>query len=286
MDKGKHSRDPRHNQDNRSPQSPNVASPVPPDQGNSASRNCVKHSKYEITRDVLGIALTFLTAAFSGWAVYYFYGQWKEAQRQTIIQRNASMAAERAWLYISSGNITYPPAGNGSVSAATQMQVTNGGKTPGRQVYIEATIRIEKNGTNWEPCYGGLLESEISNVIGPGKTDTPFVVSLMEPTVALSQTDMQELKVGSEYFATFARMTYQDSFGVWHWEHYCSWGTPAGRGSFSARLCAAYNEMDRMDLDERAPGSLPTKDPYFNRGVVISPAASADPPSCHAKRGP
>lgn len=274
MIQGSNEQDPTQESDNSPAQTAPVTAAIP-DEATKAKCHCgEKPPRYKIALEILTLFFAIGSAVAAGVAVHYYNQQWQEMHKQTVIQRNVSVTTERAWLALSSGDVHVgAPNAHKLRLVVVDMQITNSGKTPAKQVFAEVVIDIVRNRVKWNAHYDGLPPtSQILNVILAGDS-SKFSASLQhaaatgtEPTL-FSEADWQQLVEGRDYIVVYARMTYRDSFGRWHWQHFCSWSAFA-QGEFSAQNCTAYNDMDRIDLDDETTGHSPPSDPYLSEGEI------------------
>ena len=276
MVEGKKGGQPTGDKDYRTEKRPSVAASIPQNHGAAAPHCEKRRSKYKIASEVVTPLSATVAAIAAIIAAHYYAGQLIQMRKQTVIQRNASMLAESAWPYVSSGNMHYSSEANGMASIFTTVRITNAGKTPARQLYAEVAMRIVPNGETCVPDYrGNQLDNAIANVLVPGGKPISFIVKLgsdagqeQEPKL-LSKTRVAQWKAGQYYIVTYGRITYRDIFGGWHWEHFCSW-SPSDRISTSA-WCEAYNDMDTRRLGGQPRNVPPASEPYVAGGRIHSP---------------
>lgn len=274
MNHGSNELDPTHEGNNSPGQTAPIAAAVP-NEATKAKCHCgEKYPRYKITLEILTLLFAIGSAVAACFAVYYYNSQWQEMHKQTVIQRNVSVTTERAWLAMTSGNVRIgAPDAKKLRLAVVDMQITNSGKTPAKQIFAEVIVDVVRNNAKWNADYNSLPSTgQTTNVILAGDS-SKFSASLQraaatgtEPTL-LSEADWQQLVEGRDYIIVYGRMTYRDSFGRWHWQHFCSWSAFA-QGEFSAQDCTAYNDMDQTDLDDETTGNSPPRDPYLSEGEI------------------
>jgi hypothetical protein len=201
--------------------------------------------------------------------------QWQEMQRQTIIQRNASMLTERAWAILSSGSVEFSePDAKGLRTFAVPIEIKNVGKTPAKNMFAEVVVDTFPNEGTWIARYKNqATTAQIANIV-MADSSSKFSAALKhitdhlsEKTTLLSEGEWKQLTGGDSYIVVYGRMTYMDSFGRWHWQHFCSWATLAA-GGVSGQNCTAYNNMDEANLNDKGDEGPPKNDPYIKDGKI------------------
>jgi hypothetical protein len=250
-----------------------IAAAIPNNETKTDCHNCKGYPGYKIALEILTLLFAIASAIAAGFAVHYYNFQWREMHKQTVIQRNVSVTTERAWLAVTSGAIHFVPNAKGLRAVFVDMEVRNSGKTPAKQVLAEVVVDIVPNGRKWSAEYNPPTTGQIANVLlANDSMKFTATVQHLSPSgggeqTLLSQADWQQLIEGREYIVTYSRMTYRDSFGRWHWQHFCSWSSPI-HGQFSATDCTSYNDMDQTDLDDETTEGPSPKDPYLSGGQI------------------
>jgi hypothetical protein len=158
--------------------------------------------------------------------------------------RNGTHLDQRAWV---NPTITIPEKLSASDPFISTIHVSNSGKTAARRVFIESTTITVKNGSVLNISYDPPVVNSVSGLLYPGPNygyDVIVNMNSADPPVPLSTTEYSDLSTGHAYAATFFNLTYVDVFGVSHWVHACSWHGYVPYGDFTARTCAAYNDVD------------------------------------------
>jgi len=245
-------------------------------------RSGEKYPRYKIALETLTLLFAIGAAAAAGFAIHYYNRQWQEMRKQTVIQRNTSITTERAWLALTSGSTRYLPNAQNLRTVTVDMEIRNTGKTSARQVFAQVQVNVVRNGQKVVLEYSPnsaitqvsmvLLANDSFNFVAPLQhTDAHGVME----AITLSPADWQQLLDGKGFIVTYGRLTYIDSFGRWHWHHFCSWTSPSGlehaANGFTAQNCTAYNEMDQINLDDDQSGSVtPLKDPFLMNGMIFN----------------
>lgn len=237
-----------------------------------SQRSAEQAKQYRVQRAIAwGTWAAFIAASVYGCVAVQ---QWREMQKQNVIQRNASMLTERAWVILSSGGVGFSePDAKGLRTFVVQMEIKNVGKTPAKNMFAEVVVDTFPNEGTWIARYKNqATTTQIANIVvadssfkfsAPLKHDTDhgFLKTL------LSESEWKLLTGGGSYIVVYGRMTYMDSFGRWHWQHFCSWATLAA-GGVSGQNCTAYNNMDEANLNDKGDEGLPNNDPYILDGKI------------------
>jgi hypothetical protein len=188
---------------------------------------------------------------FTDWCIAAFTVVLAGAAIYQFIIMGGQLAAmrtdQRAWLKISAGPTTY---GENKPFVAP-LTIVNSGKTAAKTIRVEAICEKVKNGDNPSFTFAQKRISASTGVLFPGEP-FPFNASLLantpDPTIvpeALSGTDFKEFMEGNIYIATFAKVTYEDVFGVSHRTQFCVFSSSNQAKYASAQKCTAYNDVDR-----------------------------------------
>jgi hypothetical protein len=235
-------------------------------------RRANQDEQTSIQRSIKRAAWAAFLAAF-GYAGISFF-QWHEMQRQTIIQRNAIMLTERAWVTLSSGSVEFSdPDPKGLRTLTVQMETKNVGKTPAKHIFAEVVVDTFPNEGTWIARYKNQpTATQIMNIM-VANSGSKFPAPLVHITdhgfekTLLSESEWKRLSGGDSYVVIYGRMTYMDSFGRWHWQHFCSWAALAS-GKFSGANCIAYNDIDEANLNDKGDEGPPKNDPYILDGKI------------------
>jgi hypothetical protein len=209
-------------------------------------------------------------AAWSAFFAAFAYAgislcQWHETQKQTIIQRNVSIVAQRAWLATSISEITYPEAAvRGLHKITLSMETKNIGATPAKRVLTVARVILVKRGQKLTFDYDRLPATDNAQALILPKRNFKFDAPLREdhamaPAV-LSAIEWDKFQNGDFWLIVYGTTTYVDTFEKWHWQRFCEWSSPSPT-DVGPLDCTAYNDMDKTDLDDDG------KDPHEPKGM-------------------
>jgi hypothetical protein len=196
--------------------------------------------------EVLLLILTTLGIGVAGLTCSIYFKQMKQMRTD-----------QRAWIVLDgAGNrqLQVIDNGNGEKTISTQMQFTNTGKTPAKDVVIGTLLVIVPNGRDTPAEYAGPGAGSEASLLYPN-VSVPLTVQLLrnDPNsvvgaspLYISNREYQDLMTGITYVAVKAEGTYGDIFGTKHWFHFCQAVSPPGAtiGQVTSRNCVAFNTVD------------------------------------------
>ncbi|MFI4869436.1 MAG: hypothetical protein ACHQDD_08805 [Steroidobacterales bacterium] len=261
MVEGDNKQNPTASGNQRADNTPTVATPIPDKQTKPECHCCKKQPGYKIALEVGTFFFALAGAVIASFAVHYYNKQWQEMHQQTVIQRNASINSERAWVALYPGPVSATVANNipGPRSLKMDLQIRNDGKTPGKHIVADIVLEVIREGQVPSFSYDVAstqytqkvlfasspvtIPAWIARDIGNGNT---------EPRI-LSAAEWQELMDGKGWVAAYGRVAYDDIFGKPHWQHFCTWFTPLPNYPIGLRgkACSDYNDTDNSNIDEK-----------------------------------
>lgn len=206
-----------------------------------------------------------------------FQEQVRSAQEQVRAARKEANAAQdgvaainkqmrldqRAWVT----STTKTPVLQDEGPIFQQFRLTNTGKTPAKNLRVEADIEVVPSRAS--PRLSYLAGPHTVIVLGILYPNTPMDVtvdrrqqgySYLDKPYLLSHSEYLSLLDGTSYVATYMLISYDDVFKVRHWQQLCVWNPVAdpstlprteGKGGmvietrFNALACSKYNDADK-----------------------------------------
>lgn len=134
-----------------------------------------------------------------------------------------------------------------------KLTLTDIGKTPLLRLRAHLGMEIVPNGTdpkfNWDVYH---FESKVPIVLPNSPRILP--AQLMESSGEnvphiLKEPEYDGLKQGTLVVVTYARIAYNDTLGIAHWQQFCNWATFPGINQLNQTAtqtkCAEYNDTDK-----------------------------------------
>jgi hypothetical protein len=179
--------------------------------------------------------------------------QIRALQSQVGAVERQTRDAERAWITIALPTI---PTGRIEENKPIEANIsfTNTGNTLAHDVLAEGTVQIVRNGNNpnfdykWaiQTTTGILLKNESLNL---SLSRYVHKKSNFPVTSPITPQEFKEMKEGHAYIAIYAKVRYEDVFGIYHWTRRCGWvNAPPPQGTawgFTAYKCANYSAADQ-----------------------------------------
>jgi hypothetical protein len=159
-----------------------------------------------------------------------------------------SRREQRAWINISLGQITW----NEGEPIYAAITVANVGKTPAKNYFLHAVIRLVPNNLEAEEVlssfpYQGIPHFQsFAGIMTSGATHTGTATSLDQnsnPRI-LSKEELSEMDTGKAFIVVYAEVKYQDIFGVDHWTRSCVYTKDPNVHAVYASKCAPYDDID------------------------------------------
>lgn len=187
-------------------------------------------SRWATRRDVAAFVVLVATAGFTGM-------QWREMRRALLVD-------QRAWVSV----VGPPNFPLDSASIPASIQITNTGKTPGKQLDADVIATALKKGE--EPSFdfgkghphdrihaGAIFPNTPFNITVPVVRYGPQAKQTIVPTAEFRQ----ELANGESFIIFYGRISYVDIFGTAHWTSFCTW---SGSAVGNLKKCVSYNDVD------------------------------------------
>ncbi len=156
-------------------------------------------------------------------------------------QLRAMRVDQRAWV-----NIKFKPD---DVEAGKPLRgtlkVVNTGKTPAKKISGIASLQIVASNKSPNQKEGILKDTTFSGLLFPGDELLFNLKSRDDKSdLALSKTDLEDLRSGKAYIAVLGKIGYEDIYDTPHWIKFCLWKDFAS-GTYSAAECVNFNETDK-----------------------------------------
>ncbi|MCU1243714.1 MAG: hypothetical protein JWO71_4440 [Candidatus Acidoferrum typicum] len=181
--------------------------------------------------------------------------------RQEIRTLQAQVAAierqmrqdQRAWIKIELGPlVTNHNPTAGTVIPFVPVTISNTGKSPAKNISGKFVMEKVPNGQSPSLRYDVQGRRVTVGSMWQG-TSLPRVeasIFRINPTSKqyevrpLSTAENEEILKGKAYLATYARVEYDDVFGIHHWTTACAFSTEDTPGVYKAEACTSYNGVD------------------------------------------
>jgi len=160
---------------------------------------------------------------------------------------------QRPWITLMGNEAVFRNDGSGGATFVMPITIGNTGKTPARNLHSEIVVEKIYNGNGPKFIYENIPRVfDTTGIIGPNE-HVSTEAQLLDPGPTpkrsvprhLSPAEFQDLKDGGTYLAIYAYTTYDDVFGIHHWNQFCTVATRSQTGvDLTAKSCTDYNNFD------------------------------------------
>lgn len=159
-----------------------------------------------------------------------------------------SRREQRAWINITFGEVTW----NEGDPIYVPITTTNVGKTPAKNYFLHAVVRLVPNNLEAEEVlssfpYQGIPHFQsFVGMMPPGGTHTGTATSYDQNSNAriLSKEELSEMDTGRAFIVVYAEVRYTDIFGVDHWTRSCVYTKDPSVHAVYASKCPLYDDID------------------------------------------
>jgi hypothetical protein len=189
----------------------------------------------------VGLVLTAVIAV-----IYYF--QLRSMQDSVRLTGLALEADQRPWAKLDYGKTQLVS----SLPVIQQITITDIGKTPLLRLRAHLAMELVPNGSppkfDWNRAH---MESKVPillpnspNVIPAELRDSNDALYIVTPA------EIDDIKAGQLVLLTYARVAYDDTLGVGHWQQFCNWTAFPGVDQLNQTVthtkCAEFNDTEKQ----------------------------------------
>jgi hypothetical protein len=168
-------------------------------------------------------------------------------QQSVRLTRLALDADVRPWVSLEYGKTQLI----GSLPVIQEVTIKNIGKYPLLKLRAHLAMELVPNGTvpqfDWNRKH---MESKVPILLPASPTVLPAELRDANNTRHIvSQAEIDNLKAGQVVLITYARIAYDDTLGVGHWQQFCNWLTFSGIDQLNQTVtqtkCAEFNDTEK-----------------------------------------